>query len=261
LTPGPAAYPALPVLLAPVSFRDTPVVLAGTQPAAAHDRTTLIAPHPGTVVADTADLGFTGTNLKTITVYRWGRPVATAHANPDGTAATALLETTKFPDGPLLLQAIAGPVVRPVLLRVDNAHADHHLAGYHLLFHDEFGGTTLNLANWCTRYQYDGGTESAAEQPKIPAGCLGTDPATGATLGTLDTLGGDGTAPGQEAEVYRDVNNQGIALHTEQHGYLALHAAATRLDQPYLKYESAMIRSRREYHTEYDIDHVRIYQK
>jgi hypothetical protein len=124
-----------------------------------------------------------------------------------------------------------------------SAVADHHLPGYRLISHDEFGGKELDRSYWCTRYQYDGGP---APQVPDPA-CLGTDPATGATLGTLDTLGGDGTQQGQESEVYRDVNADGAKMHTTQHGYLALHATATRPGEPYLKYESAMIRSKREF--------------
>lgn len=176
-------------------------------------------------------------------VYRGLRPVATATVTPDGTAARALLDTTRFGDGPLLLTARAGSAVAPLLVRVGNAHADHHLSGYRLISHDEFGGTALDRSLWCTRYQYDGGPAL-----EVPDGkCLGEDPATGKTLGTLDTLGGDGTAQGQESEVYRDVNADGAATHTEQDGYLALHATKTRADQPFLKYESAMIRSKREY--------------
>jgi Glycosyl hydrolases family 16 len=213
----------------------------------------LAAPSPRAAVADTTELDFTGRNLAAVRVYRLARLVATATVSADGTAAVAQVDTARFADGPLGLTALAwGRTGRlgaaaPVLLRVDNRHADRHPAGYRLAFTDEFSGRTLDRDEWCTRYMYDGGTESAAEQAKIPADCLGEDPATHKTLGTLDTLGGDGTAPGQEAEVYRDVNGLGQPTHTLQNGYLALHATATRLDQPYLKYESAMIRSQREY--------------
>jgi beta-glucanase (GH16 family) len=55
------------------------------------------------------------------------------------------------------------------------------------------------------------------------------------------------TKQGQESEVYRDFNKDGLKMHTQQDGYLALHATATRLDQPFLKYESAMIRSKSEF--------------
>lgn len=126
---------------------------------------------------------------------------------------------------------------------VSSSHTDHHLPGYKLVFGDEFGGHKLDRSLWCTRYQFDGGPDLEMAD----SACLGRDPVTGATLGTLDTLGGDGTSQGQESEVYRDVNKDGMQLHTVQHGYLSLHATATRLDQPYLKYESAMIRSKREF--------------
>jgi hypothetical protein len=212
------------------------------------------SPARGATVADTTQLAFTGSNLAAVRVYWLTHLVATGTVSAGGTAATALVDTAKFPDGPLLLTAVGwragsllpGAVV-PFLVRVGNAHADHHLAGYRLVFHDEFSGARLNRTNWCTRYQYDFGTETPEEQAKIPANCLGRDPQTGTTLGTLDTLGGNGTQAGQEQEVYRDVNSQGRQMHTLQHGYLALHATATRLDQPFLKYESAMIRSRQEY--------------
>lgn len=45
---------------------------------------------------------------------------------------------------------------------------------------------------WCTRYQFDGGPPLQVPDPE----CLSRDPVTGATLGTLDTLGGDGASPG-----------------------------------------------------------------
>jgi Glycosyl hydrolases family 16 len=126
---------------------------------------------------------------------------------------------------------------------VGNPRSDHHLRGYKLVFRDEFGGKHLDRSTWCTRYQFDGGAPVQVPDPT----CLGRDPVTGATLGTLDTLGGDGTSQGQESQVYRDFNRDGRKMHTVQHGYLSLHATATRLDQPFLKYESAMIRSKREF--------------
>ncbi len=205
-------------------------------------------PHQGSAVADTTEIDFTGANLRSVRVYRLSRLVATATVTGGGTAARALLDTTGFGDGPLQLTAIgqgsAGPkTVVPLLVRVGNAHADHHLPGYRLISHDEFGGTALDRSAWCTRYQYDGGPALEVPDPE----CLGKDPTTGTTLGTLDTLGGDGTRQGQESEVYRDVNADGTRMHTEQHGYLTLHATATRPGEPYLKYESAMIRSKREF--------------
>jgi beta-glucanase (GH16 family) len=233
--------------------------LASATPAPAHHPAPtvtlkLAAPAQRSTVADTADLAFTGTNLAAVRVYRLAQLVGTATVSATGTAAFTQVDTTRFADGPVLLSAVAwgagSPLPRavvPLVLTVGNAHADHHLAGYRLVFHDEFGGRTLNRDIWCTRYQYDGGTETPAEHAAIDPSCLGRDPVSGTTLGTLDTLGGDGTNPGQEQEVYRDVNSQGTRMHTEQNGYLALHATATRLDQPNLKYESAMIRSKREF--------------
>ena len=107
--------------------------------------------------------------------------------------------------------ASASPAsVSPTSSAVGTARADHHPAGYSLVFHDEFDGRELDRSIWCTRYQYDGGPDL-----QVPdAGCLGRDPSTGATLGTLDTLGGDGTSQGQESEVYRDFNVDGRKMHT-----------------------------------------------
>ena len=229
---------------------------ASAAPASASSRVTLdvAAPAQGATVHDTTEIAFTGAGLARVSVYRLTRLVATATVAADGATATAQLDTTQFGDGPLLLTAVGWGARdgRPkatahLFLRVGNAHADQHPAGYRLLYRDEFAGTRLDRSKWCTRYMYDGGTETPAEQAEIHPGCLGRDPVTGATLGTLDTLGGNGTAPGQEAEVYRDLNRDGKRMHTVQDGYLSLHATATRLDQPYLKYESAMIRSKREF--------------
>jgi beta-glucanase (GH16 family) len=143
----------------------------------------------------------------------------------------------------LVVTGIGTPATATFPAGDHNSAGDHHPAGYALVFHDEFSGRQLDRSQWCTRYQYDGGPS-----PQIPdRSCLGRDPDTGATLGTLDTLGGDGTKQGQEDEVYRDVNVDGRRMHTVQHGYLSMQATATRLDQPFLKYESAMIRSKREF--------------
>jgi len=122
------------------------------------------------------------------------------------------------------------------------------------VFHDEFSGSTLNRRLWCTRYMYDGGSESPAEQAKIDKSCLGKDPNTGTTLGTLDSLGiakdaNGNPVPGQEQEIYRDVDPGGGPEHTVQDGYLALQAQAGHVDptQPYLNYTSSMIRSKAEF--------------
>jgi beta-glucanase (GH16 family) len=232
------------------------LTLGAAQPASAAPRVTLAvaAPTSGSTVHDTTELQFTGSNLKTVRVYQLARQVATATVDASGTSATAQVDTAALRDGLVLLRAVAwgrGSLLpratTTLLVRVDNARTDQHPADFKLVYGDDFGGRALDRDKWCTRYMYDGGTESAAEQAKIDPSCLGRDPVTGTTLGTLDSLGGNGTAPGQEAEVYRDVNKDGAKMHTVQDGYLSLHATATRLDQPYLPYESAMIRSKQEF--------------
>jgi beta-glucanase (GH16 family) len=115
---------------------------------------------------------------------------------------------------------------------------DHHPRGFTLVFGDEFTGSHLDRHRWCTRYQYDGGPALQVPAPW----CLGEDPSTHTTLGTLDTLG-----PAQEQEVYRDFNVDGDPMHTVQHGHLSLHATATRPGDDAFPYESAMIRSNREF--------------
>jgi beta-glucanase (GH16 family) len=208
------------------------------------------SPTRGSKANDTLDLSFTGTGLKSVMVYRLTQPVARATVSADGTSATATLDTTRFRDGPLALTAVAEgsgpPFLRstafagPLVLLVDNATADHHLAGYRArVLDDEFSGTDLDRSIWCTRFPYTGGPT-----PQVPdPGCMSAD----GTAGSLDTLGGDGTAQGQEDEVYRDFNANGDKLHVEQNGYLSLRATDTRPDQPYLKYESSMIRSKKEF--------------
>jgi beta-glucanase (GH16 family) len=230
-------------------------VVFGAQPASAAPvrvSLALAAPTRGSVVNDTATISFTGNRLKTITVYWRAREIATATVRPDGTGGTAQVDTLRLPDGPAVLNAVGkgtgSAAYASIVLKVDNRHADRRPAGFNsLVFHDEFSGTSLNRRLWCTRYQYDGGSESPAEQAWIDKSCLGRDPATGAMLGTLDSLGiakdaNGNPVPGQEQEVYRD-------LHTVQDGYLALHAQAGHVDpaQPYLNYTSSMIRSKAEF--------------
>lgn len=223
------------------------------QPASAGPRVTLefVSPAPASTVHGTTTLTLAGAHLTSVTISRLGRPIADATVSADGTTATAEVDTVGFRDGHTVLTAVArtgrSRAVDHLIVRVGNAGADHHPRGYRLIHADEFRGSALDRGRWCTRYMYDFGTESPAEWARIHPSCLGRDPETGTLLGTLDTLGGNGTAPGQEAQVYRDVNRDGRPMHTVQHGYLSLHATATRLDQPHLKYESAMIRSKREF--------------
>ncbi|WP_203988954.1 glycoside hydrolase family 16 protein [Virgisporangium aurantiacum] len=244
------------------------LILGVATPAAATDpanRTpvtlNVAAPAQGATVHDTTTVTFTGTNLRAVTVYRFLDPVGTAAVTADGTAATVDIDTTRFRNGTVHLTAYgygAGSsrprAARTVKLTVDNATGDRHLPGYRLIYGDEFGGRTLDRSKWCTRYQYDGGTESPEEQAKIHPGCLGRDPATGTTLGTLDSLGiavdeQGNPRQGQEDQVYRDVNTAGRTMHTVRDGFLSMHATPTFADPryPFLKYESAMIRSKREF--------------
>ncbi len=210
----------------------------------------VVAPSAGTVVSGTATVTFDGSGLASVTLYQSAQPVATATVSPDGTRATALVDTTVFRDGPVELTARGSGAGRrgrqastPVPLTVDNSVADPHPAGYSMVFDDEFSGTALDRSLWCTRYMYDGGP-----QLQVPdQSCLEQDPDTGDTLGTLDTLGGNGSESGQEAQVYRDFNVDGLPMQVVHDGYLSLRATATRLDQPYLKYESGMIRSKQEF--------------
>jgi hypothetical protein len=121
----------------------TVLVLAGVQPApaAAHPRVTLMfaSPSQGAKVNDTVDISFTGTNLTSVSVLRLGRRIATATVSPDGTSAVAEVDTTQFGDGLTVLSAwgwggghpVAPQAIAvPLLLRVTNATADHHLPGY-----------------------------------------------------------------------------------------------------------------------------------
>jgi beta-glucanase (GH16 family) len=241
------------------------LVLGSATPAAAHPSApvslTVASPSRGATVHDTTQLTFTGTNLRAVKIYRFTRLVATATVNGAGTAASAQVDTLVLRDGPALLTAYAygagsskPKAAESLIVRVDNAHGDRHLPGYRLIYNDEFGGSALNRNKWCTRYEYDGGTETPEEQAKIPASCLGRDPASGTTLGTLDSLGirvdeNGNPQPGQEEQVYRDVNSVGTTMHTVQDGYLSMHASPTFTNPtyPYLKYEAAMIRSKREF--------------
>jgi hypothetical protein len=216
------------------------------------------APSQGATVNDSTEVRFTGTNLKAVTVYRFTRLVATATVSPDGTAATARFDSLIFRDGPLLLTAYGSDsgapspkAVASVRVRVDNRHADRHPAGYRLVHNDEFSGASLDRSKWCSRYQWE--QYSGGKAPQVPdEDCIWRDSVSGLTFGERDTLGyatdADGNqVRGQEDEVYRDFNVNGLPMHTVQDGYLALHATKTRPEDPFLKYESALIRSKAEF--------------
>jgi beta-glucanase (GH16 family) len=166
--------------------------------------------------------------------------------DPSGTSASAEVDAAAFRDGTVVLTAVATgtgsglaahAISRPVVLKVKNVGADAHPAGYQLVFADEFSGTQLDRSKWCTRYMYDGGPALQVPDPS----CLHTNPANGITYGNLDTLGNNG----QEQEVYRDYNVNGTQMHTEQSGYVALHATHTGTGN--FPYESAMLRSKAQF--------------
>ena len=216
-----------------------------------HIKTTVewVTPQKKDVVDGTIDLAVTGTHLSTVDVFAGNQLVASLSVDPSGTSASGELDTTRLADGKVKLTAKATGTQGPpghrkasasVQVTVANAGADFALPGYSLVFSDEFSGTELDRSQWCTRYMYDGGI---FPEPQVPDdACMGVDPETGAVLGTLDTLGGNG----QEEQVYRDVNANGEPMHTVQSGYLSLHATVTGPSEQF-PYESAMIRSKLEF--------------
>ena len=253
-----------------VAVASVALVLSGSQLASAssiaHDTwgtpkvsVKITSPTSGSTVHDTVDVTLTGKNLKTVKLYSLLKQVGTAVVSADGLSAVAELDTTKLRTsrgGKAVLSAIAWganskwptAIATPIVLKVDNVSTDGHPAGFStVVFDDDFGGSSLDRDTWCTRYMYDGGTEDPATWAGIDPECLGEDPETGALLGTLDTLGGTNEKPGQEQEVYRDVNVKGEQMHTVQNGYLSLHATATLPDAAWLKYESSMIRAKQEF--------------
>lgn len=235
-----------------------PASAADLSPSRSGVKISFASPERRDSVDGTLDVTLTGSGLSRVEVLVGARKAGNAAVAADGSGATLQIDTLRFRDGWTTLTAIGWgadsrlprALAGPIAIRIANAGADRAPRGYSLVFADEFSGTGLDRSVWCTRYMYDGGTEDPATWADIDPACLGQDPETGALLGTLDTLGGDGTAPGQEQQVYRDVNLNGDATHTVQAGYVALHATSTRLDQPYLKYESAMLRSQQEFEPE-----------
>ncbi|MGB3621378.1 MAG: glycoside hydrolase family 16 protein [Ketobacter sp.] len=103
------------------------------------------------------------------------------------------------------------------------------LPGYdQLVFNDEFDGSDLDRNLWCTRYVYGGG-------PSLQIPDDSCQPVTGA--GTLDFLN-------DERQRYVDYNRSGESMHVVNEGALKLRATATRTNDSYAGYESAMIRSK-----------------
>ncbi|MFV0406399.1 MAG: hypothetical protein ACK5LN_06195 [Propioniciclava sp.] len=228
----------------------SPAVAAPTvgKPPVARTTVDWVDPAQRASVQGTIALKVTGTQLAAVSVYAGVRWMGSLTVAADGRSATGELDTTMLPDGATGLAAIARGENRRSRYSFDldlrwitvaNGQSDYAPAGGRLLFADEFNGSELDRDSWCTRYQYGGGAPLQVPDDA----CLSVDPATGARLGTLDTLGGNG----QEEQVYRDFNERGEPLHTVQNGYLSLTATHTRPDDPHFPYESAMIRSKQEF--------------
>jgi beta-glucanase (GH16 family) len=101
-------------------------------------------------------------------------------------------------------------------------------AGYTLVFSDEFNGSSLDRAAWCTRLAYGNGASLQVED----AECRGPK-----------AIGGTGDFLKDERQRYRDYNSRGEALHQVGDGYLRLSATQTGSDS-YASFESAMVRSK-----------------
>jgi beta-glucanase (GH16 family) len=107
----------------------------------------------------------------------------------------------------------------------DSAPNEEPPAGYHLIFAEEFDGSTLDRTHWCTRYIYSGGAR--LERPDPECNLRGE--------GTLDFLN-------DEQQRYRDTSASGVELHRVVDGTLSLIAVRGAKRG---RYESAMIRSKR----------------
>ena len=104
---------------------------------------------------------------------------------------------------------------------------DYHPTSFTtLIFQDEFN--TFDRSKWCTRMPYGGGPALQVDD----ADCKKTKGG-----GTLDFLN-------NEQQRYRDTNTQGIALHTITDGVLNLSSTKTYLNNSWVQYESAMVRSK-----------------
>mgnify|MGYP006199265831 CR=1 FL=1 len=124
----------------------------------------------------------------------------------------------------LILLPIALLALLP-LLAASCQRPDSHPSGYSLVFSDEFNGTSLDRARWCTRYIWGGGPTPQAD----PACTRNGD-------GNLDFLN-------DEQQRYVDTNRDGESMHVVGNGKLSLRATKTRNDG-WASYESAMIRSK-----------------
>jgi len=93
------------------------------------------------------------------------------------------------------------------------------------VFEDNFD--IFDRTKWCTRYQWGGGPTPQVQDPE----CVGKNG------GNLDFLN-------DEQQRYRDTNTKGQALHTIDNGALVLNATQTYPNDSWVKFESAMIRSK-----------------
>lgn len=139
----------------------------------------LESPQPRSVVADTTEFVFSGTDLDTVVLYWHGQRIASGEVDASGTAALAVVDTVPLGDGVHALRAVGyGPshrgqrAVEVFTVKVDNAHADGHPDGARLVFADEFSGDELDRNTWCTRYQFWEPTSQPAQ-----AELAATDPA------------------------------------------------------------------------------------
>ncbi len=99
-----------------------------------------------------------------------------------------------------------------------------------LVLSDDFDGSSLDRSKWCTRYQHAGGP---------PLQVADAQCSRMADFGTLNFLN-------DEQQRYVDTNRAGQVLHRVAGGVLQLTATAS-LPGPQVLFESAMIRSKKEF--------------
>ena len=131
-------------------------------------------------------------------------------------------------NGDAMAQPSSAPVATPKTPEL--TWIDGLVGKVHLVLSDDFDGTALDRSKWCTRYQHAGGPPLQFPDPQC------TRPAEYGTLNFLN----------DEQQRYVDVNRVGQPLHRVAGGILQLTATAT-LPGPQVLFESAMIRSKREF--------------
>lgn len=218
-------------------------------------------PLSGTVVkGSNVQLKLAGQSFVNVEIFSGGKMVVRATVSADRKTATAVLDTTKFVDGPLTVTAHAwnssagtsftsdadagslsltvannialppappSPAPAPGPAPSPTAGADFHPSDYPtLVFNDEFDGSSLDRTQWCTRYIYGGG-----QSLQVPDSVCSKN-----GEGNLDFLN-------DEMQRYKDFNRNGKTMHEVKGGVLTLWATATGYDS-YARFESAMIRSK-----------------